>query len=239
MLYAKVDGVKATASPKLVGHCFYCESKMIPKCGKIKQWHWSHSRIAICDTWTQPETEWHRNWKSIFGKDNSEIIIIQNGKKHIADVKTKNGTVIEFQNSKISYDTVVTREQFYGENMIWIINAINYKTNFTVKDNDFEVFDTYTPEFEKYAKINGFSTKYKPDSDIDSYLRFSWKKPPESWTASKRKVYLDFGTENLFCVASGMGKVQGIGYEMSKIDFIKSYDGNEALALEIFNLAKE
>lgn len=236
MLFAKVDGVKVTASPKLVGQCYYCQSRMTPKCGKIKKWHWSHSRIDVCDTWTQPETEWHRNWKSIFGKDNSEIIIIKNGIKHISDVKTDNGTIIEFQNSKISLDTIQIREEFYGENMMWIINAINYKKNFSTKDSELIAYDNYTPEFDNYAKLHGFSTKYKPDVNIEDDLRFYWKNPPTSWTTSKRKVYLDFGTEKLFCITSGLGNPKGRGYELSKIDFIKDHHGNEVLAREIFQI---
>jgi competence CoiA-like predicted nuclease len=50
-----------------------------------------------------------------FGKENSEIVIKQDGIKHIADILTSNKVVIELQNSPIRKPDIRKRELFYGE----------------------------------------------------------------------------------------------------------------------------
>jgi hypothetical protein len=50
-----------------------------------------------CDSWWEPETEWHRSWKSNFLDEWQELVLRdkQTGEKHIADVCTDYGLVIE------------------------------------------------------------------------------------------------------------------------------------------------
>ena len=103
-------------APKTVGFCPSCGSSLIPKCGQILCWHWSHKTLD-CDPWYEPESEWHRNWKSLFPDDWQEVTI----GNHRADVKTPHG-VVEFQASSISSTEVQERENFYGK-MIWVIKA--------------------------------------------------------------------------------------------------------------------
>jgi hypothetical protein len=83
-----------------------------------------------CDPWWENETEWHRAWKSCFPEEQREIVRFDlTGEKHIADVQTSTGKVIEFQNSPISLEELRSREEFYG-NLIWIINARNFTKQF-------------------------------------------------------------------------------------------------------------
>jgi competence protein CoiA len=40
--FALVDGERREARPGLSGKCDYCEQAMVPKCGRLRVWHWSH-----------------------------------------------------------------------------------------------------------------------------------------------------------------------------------------------------
>lgn len=236
MLFANINGIKSQASPKAKAVCIFCNESMIAKCGKVKTWHWAHKSIDACDSWYEPETEWHRNWKLVFGKEHCEIILIKDGKKHIADIKTVNGWVIELQNSKLSIDTMEARESFYGDEMIWIINGIKFKDNFktftpgTLNDN---LYDDYSPEFEYYAKIHGFTPRYRPAGEANTDLHFEWKYSHSVWREANRKIYIDFGKDNLFCITSRTENGQGSGFEISKTDFIKTHGGNIALVSKL------
>lgn len=137
MQYALVNNKKKKAEPNLKGTCRHCRGAVHSKCGEINIWHWAHISIENCDSWHEPETQWHLDWKDRFGEEFSEISIIQGDERHIADVKTKNGIVIEFQNSAITPDTIKERELFYGGKMIWVINGEHFKENFRFWDNEY------------------------------------------------------------------------------------------------------
>lgn len=123
MQYASVDGLRTAPAPKLKGTCPACGNTTVAKCGMKVIWHWAHVGRLHCDPWWENETEWHRAWKSCFREEQREIVRFDlTGEKHIADVQTTTGMVIEFQNSPMSIEELQSREEFYG-NMIWIINA--------------------------------------------------------------------------------------------------------------------
>jgi hypothetical protein len=112
--------------------CPLCGGIIIGKCGKIYVWHWQHHRDRICDPWKEHETDWHRKWKAKFPDNWQEVIFDNDIEKHIADVWTSEGLVIEFQNSSISSSTIQIREDFY-KNMIWVVNAKSFKNNFCLR----------------------------------------------------------------------------------------------------------
>ncbi|MBA3899141.1 MAG: hypothetical protein H0X62_02855 [Bacteroidetes bacterium] len=112
--------------------CPLCQGTIIGKCGEIYVWHWQHNHDRECDPWQEHETDWHRKWKANFPDDWQEVILAKEGEKYIADVKTANGVVIEFQNSSISTSTIRIRENFYQE-MIWVVNAKTFKDNFMIR----------------------------------------------------------------------------------------------------------
>jgi competence CoiA-like predicted nuclease len=126
MLYANSpDNQKIVATPNAKGTCPYCQGAVIPKCGPINIDHWAHKSLEQCDTWYQPETDWHLNWKSNFSKDNTEVILSMFGKKHVADYFDPiSKTTVEFQNSPMSLNERFERESFYP-NLIWIYNVEN------------------------------------------------------------------------------------------------------------------
>jgi len=111
--------------------CQICKKNVRAYCGEINIDHWRHINLNDCDIWYENETEWHRKWKKKFPLDWQEIIVKYENTVHRADIKTSSGLVVEFQNSSISSFEVKQREHFYGK-MIWLINAKEFKRNFTL-----------------------------------------------------------------------------------------------------------
>lgn len=136
MKWALSNNERIEATPNSKALCPVCNNEVISKCGTIKIWHWSHLSNKDCDNWYEPESEWHRNWKNLFPKEQQEVITKKENKYHIADIKTKNGLVIELQNSSISSEDIEKREKFY-ENMIWVLNSseLGNGLNFRQKNN--------------------------------------------------------------------------------------------------------
>ena len=231
MLFAIINGEKVEASPKKIGTCPLCERSVFSKCGEVNLWHWAHYKDVSCDSWYEPESEWHKNWKFIFGKENCEIVISKDGVRHIADIFTKEEIVIELQNSPIQKPIIRKRENFYGERMIWVINGKLFKDNFTI-------YRSLNDEAEEYSRLyNPLSSHYgKVDKNklIKEY-KFSWSWSRKSWNEVQRNVFIDFGDENLFWVIEGMGNSFGKGRKISKERFVKKYGGNLELLPSIID----
>lgn len=210
MFWAIVNNSKVRPEPNTFGTCPSCGGKVHSKCGDVNEWHWAHYNGENCDSWYEPESNWHLDWKMTFGKENAEQVIRKNGKFHRADILTVNNVVIELQNSPIKIQTVKEREDFYCERMLWLINGIHFKDNFDILNRgDFDIYDRLY-----YKKI---------DKDI---VPFSWKWARKSWEEVKRHVFIDFGKESLFWVTNGMGTSSGIGKYISKEKFINKYGGD-------------
>jgi hypothetical protein len=121
MMYDK-HGNRPTKGARSVD---YDNTVLIAKCGPIKFHHWARE-TADPDTWHEPETDWHREWKSHFSPENTEQTITVDGIRHRMDAQTFfNGKryAIEFQHSHISTEEIMQREAGYG-NMIWIFDCI-------------------------------------------------------------------------------------------------------------------
>lgn len=206
---------KIEPSPGNVGKCPLCKAKVFAKCGEINVWHWAHFISDNCDPWHEPETHWHLNWKMTFGKENTEIPITKDLTSHRADILTKEGVVIELQNSPIQNPIIKKREEFYGDRMIWLINGIHFKDNFLIKDSDI-----------KSLNINRHFPIEEESKSSKSQKYFFWKHAHKSWVNVERHVFVDFGEDTLFCIKEGMGTCEGKGKYYSKESFIKKYGGN-------------
>jgi hypothetical protein len=100
---------------------------MVAKCGEERTWHWAHQGARICDPWWENETEWHRAWKGRFPISWQEVIHpAENGEKHVADVKTDHGWVIEFQHSYIDPKERRSRNAFYPK-LAWVVDGTRRK----------------------------------------------------------------------------------------------------------------
>lgn len=118
---------------------------MTAKCGEVKRWHWAHSGRRHCDPWQENEGPWHREWKRLFPPEMQEIVHFDetSGEKHIADLKRSDGLIIELQNSPMSIDEMESRERFYGDNMVWIVNAEKFTSHISI----FEALPDPTADF--------------------------------------------------------------------------------------------
>jgi len=155
MRYALVNDERREAAPGLVGRCPGCSHLTVAKCGTQRIWHWAHRGNRTCDAWWEPETIWHRGWKNLFPPEWQEIIRHdESGEKHIADVMTERGQVIEFQHSYLPAQERESRERFYKK-MIWLVNGLrlrNDRRRFFESGNLFrvpfsvDVFVTRNPE---------------------------------------------------------------------------------------------
>jgi competence protein CoiA len=175
MRFAFVEGECREAQRGLSGKCRFCGDAMIAKCGQLRVWHWSHRVTRTCDPWWEPETEWHRDWKTHFPKAWQEFIHQpEGGEKHIADVKTESGVVLEFQHSHLHREERDARENFYPK-MVWIVDGRRRKRD---RARFFASLDA------------GIVVNREPR--IVSVL---WKEGAllRDWEASRVPVYFDFG----------------------------------------------
>lgn len=176
MRFAIVNGMKVEATPKAKGICSNCRSELIARCGRVKVWHWAHKGFPPCDPWWEAETKWHRNWKSCFPKEWQEVSHVDpvTGEKHIADVKTPFGLVIEFQHSPIKPEECASRERFYKK-MIWVVDGNRAQS-------DRYYFEAGLRQLEK-DRVK-FQIRWEGPSGL---LR--------NWSESRSKVFIDFGQE--------------------------------------------
>ena len=111
MLIARLDdGTRVLPTPgRTDAACPLCGGGVIAKCGRIVVPHFAHRSDAECDPWGDPETRWHRRWKSQWPADRQEVVL----KDHRADALTAGGRAVEFQHSSLDPDVVAARERFY------------------------------------------------------------------------------------------------------------------------------
>lgn len=135
MEVALVNGERAAPAPGLKGKCPLCGKPTQAKCGPIIRWHWAHAGRRHCDPWMENEGPWHRAWKALFPFEWQEVVAYDHtGEKHIADVKRPDGTVVELQNSPMSIEEMQSREDFYGNQMMWIVNAEKFRDQLYIQE---------------------------------------------------------------------------------------------------------
>ena len=114
-------------TPHAEGVCPLCGKLVIAICGNKRIWHWRHVSDTKCP-FSGNETPWHQEWKNQFPKEWQEIIRHNplTGEKHIADVMTPEGFVLEFQHSPLSEEERISREKFH-KTMAWIVDCTESK----------------------------------------------------------------------------------------------------------------
>jgi hypothetical protein len=172
-----------------------------------------------CDSWWE-ETEWHRVWKSKFPLEWQEIILSdpQSGERHIADVRTSHGLVIEFQHSPLDSQERGAREAFY-KNMVWVVDAAHRKL-------DYRRFLKAIPQFRKAQ--NGVFLVMFPDECF-----------PAPWVHSSKPVFFDFKSiaaldppderELLWCLLPGRLEGYAVVVAMKRADIVTEATANSDL----------
>jgi competence protein CoiA len=215
MKFANVAGERVAAFPEAGGTCCFCNARMIAKCGDKLAWHWAHMPRPKCDPWWENETDWHRAWKNHFPQEWQEVVQVdaETGERHIADVKTRCGVVIEFQNSPMTKRELDSREQFY-KSVLWVVNASNF--GFVVGERmpdpssdfgrDCEFFNptAFRKKSDNSTEIHlrgVFSTVETEDAINKNYVghhAYEWNRAREVWLAAHRPVYFDVGGDDLW-----------------------------------------
>ena len=175
MKFALVNGQRQDAQPSLSGKCPACDHPMVAKCGEVRIWHWAHEGSRSCDPWWENETEWHRAWKGQFPVNWQEVVHqAETGEKHIADVKTDRGWVIEFQRSYLQPEERRSRDAFYPK-LIWVVNGTRRKSDRA----------QLLKAWKEGAPVGANSLVRKAFSDSCVLLR--------EWASSDAPIFFDLG----------------------------------------------
>ena len=215
MKFAIVNNTKTEATKGVKGICPSCGSELIAKCGELKINHWAHKGNRTCDPWWESETEWHRSWKNNYPKDWQEFVLLDDktAERHIADVRTANNLVIEFQHSHIDPNERATREKFY-KNIIWVVDGTRLK-------RDYPRFLKNKKDFRSTGRTGIFLVDY-----LDEVF-------PLNWINSSVPVVFDFKglqqidnpkdeRENLYCLFQVRLGRYGVLSEISRKAFIET-----------------
>ena len=214
MKFAVVEGERREARPGLSAECPVCGDAMTAKCGEHRVHHWAHRAILSCDRWWEPETEWHRAWKNKFPAECQEFIQYdgQSGEKHIADVRTPHGLVIEFQHSHLDPLERAARERFYG-NMVWVVDGTRLQRD--------------------YPRFNRGKDNFRP-TVVQGYFLLAFPEEcfPAMWLDSSVLVIFDFRgvdesqppdvfRDGLWCLLPGRAEGSAVVVGISREQFVE------------------
>ena len=206
MKFALVNGQRQEPQPNLSGECLFCGDPMIAKCGEVRMWHWAHRGRRRCDLWWENETEWHRDWKGQFPVDWQEIVQhAEDGERHIADVKTGDDWVIEFQHSYIKPEERRSRENYYPK-LVWMVDGLRRKTDVA----------GFQKALEQGAQIAANFPALKVRSNKGALLR--------DWAGCRGHVFFDFGDEQgLWWLSPNAGDTWAYVVRISRAEFIATH----------------
>lgn len=208
MKFSLIDGQRLEAQPDISGKCPVCDQAMIAKCGDIKIWHWAHKGRRTCDPWWENETEWHRAWKGRFPVSWQEIVHkADNGEKHIADVKTDQDWVIEFQHSYLKPEERRSRDSFYRK-LAWVVDGTRRKRDAR----------QFINAVNGGIRIGANSPVRKTFPDECAIVR--------EWVGSHAPVFFDFGSDQvLWWLLKGTPDGSAYVAPFSRSDFIDIHRG--------------
>ena len=119
-----------------------------------------------------------RAWKNHFPKDWQERIHwSESGEKHIADVKTERGIVLEFQHSNLRREERESREMFY-QKMVWVVDGLRLK-----RDRS-----RFFASLTRASIVKAKPLTYSLPSNESALLR--------DWINSHNPVFFDFGEKS-------------------------------------------
>jgi competence protein CoiA len=247
MEIALVDGVRSLSAPGLKGFCPCCAQAVIAKCGSQLIWHWSHQGKRHCDPWWENESDWHRGWKAHFPERMHEVVQFDKatGEKHIADLKTDRGMVIEIQHSAMSLEELKAREAFY-KHMIWIVDGRSFVKLFEVHPepiphpaasflDDVVFFERRAWAFWRPSEneVGSSLVRLHKSEEIEGQIQehykghhfFTWKRAREVWFSAKAPVLIDFGGPELYRICKYQAPSAHCVQRISKYALIKKNGG--------------
>lgn len=209
MKFALANGARVDAVPGLAGVCPACQSPVVAKCGTLRVWHWAHRGALVCDSWWEGETEWHRAWKSQFPVECQEVVhTAKDGERHIADVKTGDGWVLEFQHSPLSAEERRARTSFYGR-INWIVDGTRRKRD--------------VAQFNRALKHGVPLGPQGPVRIVSEGCRLL-----EEWTEEGAPVFIDFGEPpRLWWIVARAGSHWAYAAPYPRAVFVSSHRGED------------
>lgn len=207
MKFAVVNGRRQEAQRGLSGECPSCGHPTVAKCGEVRMSHWAHKGSHVCDPWWENESEWHRAWKGQFPVEWQEVIHpAENGIKHIADVKTELGWVIEFQRSYIKPEERRSRDSFYPK-LVWVVDGTRRK-----RDGK-QMLEAVNHGARLHANLPIVRVR----SDECALL--------QEWAGSRAPTFFDFGDQALLLLIAGRPDGPAYVGPFSRASFIEMHRG--------------
>jgi hypothetical protein len=222
MKFALINGQRSEAKSGYSGECIGCGKPVLAKCGEVRIPHWAHRSAHRCDSWWENETEWHRSWKNQFPVEWQEITHRAiDGELHIADVKTEEGWVLEFQHSFIKSDERFSRERFYKK-LIWVVDGKrrlrDEKQFFSVLHNRNKngswVNNSIYPELHPL----------KPEGSIF-----------QDWIESTAHVFFDFGGVDLWWLLPQSDQSWALILPITRRQFMDFHQKNDSISPSKFD----
>jgi hypothetical protein len=191
-------GQRTPASPGEAGWCPLCQEQLIAKCGEIVTWHWAHHAQFDCDPWSEPESDWHADWKRLFQPEQTEVTV----GSHRADIIT-NGTVIELQHQSLAVSEIRERERFYRANVgaiVWVFDASSFTDNVDLRP------------MREHGRYGERGRQVLTDPRVRT---FRWRWPRKSHATITMPLYWDLGDDAIFrvrrvypdCPSGGWGQL--------------------------------
>ena len=217
MKWAIKNKTRIEATPKVKAKCPICNEEVIAKCGSIKIWHWAHKNKEDCDSWYEPESQWHLDWKNEFPKEQQEFSI----GRHRADIRTKDRWIIELQNSSISSEEIIERENYY-KRMIWLLNGYKICNGLRLRNKKGLITFRW-----KHPPKNLWSVRKKIYIDLNFIpLDGMFKDEISNFTSTQKKFWKGI-IGKIFLIKKIYHKIPcgGYGELISKEDFLKKFKG--------------
>jgi competence protein CoiA len=198
-----VAGVRVRPTPRAMARCPQCKQPVRAKCGRIVPEYWSHLVGNDCDSWSEPETLWHRWWKARVPVEQREVVVGD----HRADIVNSDGVVVELQHSPLSVDDIAERENHYApigteRNMIWLLDGRTLK-----------------------APMRYFNSQVVRLEQVE-HTQWLWRWARHSFKYARCPVYIDLGTTVLrahLLRGQGRGFLRFPGREAPRDHFLRMF----------------
>ena len=160
--------------------CPCCNGLMTQKKGTRMIWHYAHKSLNNCIDYYDNKGEWHRKMQEMFPEKNREIVENFGMYKHIYDILTDKGVIIEFQHSPLSLDDFKKRTKDYifrsvfhkTARPIWVFDYA--EREFSISPQKYEGNPRRRKFYWKRASnIFGSRTDYKNESHYELWFYIS------------------------------------------------------------------
>ena len=173
------NGIRTSINNSIKGKlykCPCCGTEVIQKKGDVMIWHFAHKSLADCVDYYDNKGEWHRSMQELFPEQNREVYEKTETYRHIFDVLTDKGRIIEFQHSPMSFSEFQRRTLDYHtrsklkktQKPVWV---------FDFSERDFQVS---SKKYDSNPRLRKFFWK-RSTNIFRNYNNFKWEEWYELW----------------------------------------------------------